>query len=107
MGQSQSTLQDMVRTLDFLLKPLEGVEESSDMIWVTYWKDLSIWTQTLGVQEEKPETSEEAAAIIQGQNNGGLDQSDKTESCEMSLDSEYILKVDKISKAWVMIKDRN
>lgn len=31
-GRSQSTLQAVIRTLDFLLKPLEGVEQSRERI---------------------------------------------------------------------------
>lgn len=54
----------------------------------------------LGVQEEKPEASQEATVIIQGWNDDGLDRSDRTEVGDMRFNSEYILKVDKIAKVW-------
>lgn len=54
----------------------------------------------LGVQEEKPEASQEATIIIQGWNDDGLDWSDRTEVGDMRFNSEYISKVDKIAKVW-------
>lgn len=88
----------MVKTSDFILKPLEGFEQISDMIWPTYWKDRSVWGQTLGVQEEKSEAREVATTRIQGWNDGSLDQGDRTEGGETRWDSECILKINKTVK---------
>lgn len=44
--------QVVVRTLDFVLKPLEDFEQSSDMIGLTPWKDHSVSTDSKTAQGE-------------------------------------------------------